>query len=100
MEIVIAIIGSVLASSGLWAFITKSLDRKDVKTQMLVGLAHDRILYLGMHYIERGYITEDEYENLHDYLYVPYEKIGGDIAIIGSAKRVMNEVEKLPIRKS
>ena len=63
---------------------------------MLVGLAHDRILYLGMIYVERGYITQDEYENLHDYLYVPYEKMGGN----GSAKRVMNEVDKLPIKKS
>ena len=63
---------------------------------MLIGLAHDRILYLGMQYIERGYITQDEYENLYEYLYKPYEKLGGN----GSAKRVMTEVNKLPIRKS
>ena len=94
IQILLTVFTSVAASSGLWAFITKGLERKDVKTQMLVGLAHDRILYLGMSYIERGYITQDEYENLHDYLYVPYEKMGGN----GSAKRVMNEVEKLPIR--
>ena len=87
---------AVLASSGFWTLITKLTDRKDVKNQMLVGLAHDRILYLGMAYVERGYITQDEYENLHDYLYVPYEKMGGN----GSAKRVMNEVEKLPIKTS
>ena len=49
-----------------------------------------------MHYVDRGFITQDEYENLHDYLYVPYEKMGGN----GSAKRVMAEVEKLPIRMS
>lgn len=70
--------------------------KKDVKTEMLVGLAHDRILFLGMHYVDRGFITQDEYENLHDYLYVPYEKLGGN----GSAKRVMQEVDKLPIKKS
>ena len=87
---------AVLASSGFWTLITKLTDRKDVKNQMLVGLAHDRILYLGMTYVERGYITQDEYENLHDHLYVPYEKMGGK----GSAKRVMNEVEKLPIKTS
>lgn len=87
---------AVLASSGFWTLITKLTDRKDIKNQMLVGLAHDRILYLGMSYVERGYITQDEYENLHDYLYVPYEKMGGN----GSAKRVMNEVEKLPIKTS
>lgn len=92
----IQILIAVLASSGFWTLITKLTERKDVKNEMLVGLAHDRILYLGMIYVERGYITQDEYENLHDYLYVPYEKMGGN----GSAKRVMDEVDKLPIKKS
>lgn len=63
---------------------------------MLLGLAHDRIMSLCMTYIERKYITSDEYENLYEYLYKPYEKLGGN----GSAKRVMNEVNKLPIRAS
>lgn len=90
VESIITIVCSVLASSGLWAFFTKIADKKDVKNQMLVGLAHDRILYLGMSYLERGdWITRDEYENLHDYLYVPYQKMGGN----GSAKRVMDEVD-------
>lgn len=40
---------------------------------MLKGLGHDRICYLGECYIQRGYITKDEYENLHDYLYLPYK---------------------------
>lgn len=95
-QIIITIVSSVLASSAFWAFVTKRLDKKDVRNRMLVGLAHDRIMYLGMIYIERGWITQDEYENLHDYLYVPYEKMGGN----GSAKRVMEEVDKLPIHKS
>lgn len=94
-QMLVMIVTSVLASSGLWTYIMKRADRKDVKTEMLIGLAHDRILYLGMVYIERGYITQDEYENLHDYLYTPYEKLGGN----GSAKRVMEEVNRLPIRK-
>lgn len=95
-QILLTIFSSVLASSGLWAYITKRLEKKDVKTEMLIGLGHDRIMYLGMVYIERGYITSDEYENLYEYLYKPYEKMGGN----GSAKRIMNEVNKLPIHKS
>ena len=63
---------------------------------MLIGLAHDRIMYLGMCYIERGWITQDEYENLYEYLYKPYEKMGGN----GSAKRVMKEGDNLPIHPS
>lgn len=96
IQIIITFIGSLAASSGFWAFVTMKLSRNDVKTQMLIGLAHDRIMYLGMGYIERGWITQDEYENLYEYLYKPYEKMGGN----GSAKRVMGEVDKLPIRKA
>lgn len=96
VQILLTIFSSVLASSGLWAYITKRLEKKDVKNEMLMGLGHDRIMYLGMSYVERGYITSDEYENLYEYLYKPYEKMGGN----GSAKRVMNEVNKLPIHKS
>lgn len=94
-QIIITIFSSVLASSGLWAYIQKKAECKDVKTQMLIGLAHDRIIFLGMVYIERGWITQDEYENLYEYLYKPYEAMGGN----GSAKRIMTEVNALPIHK-
>ena len=93
VETIVTVLCAVLASSGFWALVQKLTDKKDTKTQMLVGLAHDRILYLGISYVQRGYITKDEYENLYDYLYKPYLKMGGN----GSAKRVMGEVEKLPL---
>ena len=93
LQVLIAVITSVFASSGLWAFIQSRRDKKDARNELLVGLAHDRIISLGMSYIERGEITRDEYENLHDYLYIPYQKMGGN----GSAARGMAEVEKLKI---
>lgn len=96
IQMVITIVCSVIASSGFWAYLMKRSDSKDVKTEMLIGLAHDRIISLGMTYIERGYITQDEYENLYEYLYKPYEKMGGN----GSARRVMEGVNRLPIHKS
>ena len=96
IQMALTVVCTVIASSGFWAYIQKRSEKKDVKTQMLVGLAHDRILFLGMRYIERGSITRDEYENLYEYLYRPYEKMGGN----GSAKRVMQEVNKLPIHNS
>ena len=95
LQILLTIIGSLIASSGFWALLQKSLDRKTQQTEMLVGLGHDRIIYLGLMYIERGWITQDEYENLHDYLYKPYLKLGAN----GSAKKVMEEVNKLPIKQ-
>ena len=96
LQIVVTIACSVIASSGFWAYIQKRNENKDVKSRMLVGLAHDRIMHLGMTFIERGWISQDEYENLYEYLYVPYERMGGN----GSAKRIMNEVNKLPIHKA
>lgn len=94
VELLVTIAVSILGSSGLWAFITKKLESKDVKTKLLLGLAHDRIMQSGTYYIERGYITNDEYENLYDYLYTPYKEMGGN----GSAKRLMEQVERLPVR--
>lgn len=93
IQMAITILCSVLASSGFWAFLMKKAEHKDVKTRMLIGLGHDRIMFLGTSYIKRGYITADEYENLYVYLYKPYEEMGGN----GSAARIMEEVKKLPI---
>lgn len=92
----LTILGSVIASSGFWAYVQHKLEKKDVRTIMLIGLAHDRVISLGMEYVERGWITHDEYENLYEYLYTPYKQMGGN----GSAKRIVDEVSKLPIRKS
>ena len=94
-QIAVPLAVAVLTSSGLWALVSKRADKNDAERSMLVGLAHDRIIHLGMAYLTRGYITQDEYENLNDYLYQPYEKMGGN----GSAKRVMEEVRKLPIKR-
>lgn len=101
LQTLATIVCAVVASSGFWAYIQKRNEKNDVRSQMLIGLAHDRIIFLGMSYIERrdengnAWITRDEYENLHDYLYVPYKKMGGN----GSAERIMKEVENLPIHE-
>lgn len=95
-SIILTIVCSVLASSGFWAFIQTRRDKKDARTELLIGLAHDLIVSKGMMYIERGWITQEEYENLHDYIYKPYEKNGGN----GTAKKIMQEVGKLPMHTS
>lgn len=91
----VAIVTSIIASSGFWVYLHKRTEKNDSTTQMLIGLGHDRIIYLGLKYVERGIITQDEYENLYQYLYLPYKKLGGN----GSADRIMHEVEKIPIVK-
>jgi len=95
LELIVTIVSSFLASSGLWAFLSHINDKKGAQNAMLRGLGHDRIMRLGKHYVDRGYITVEEYENLHDYLYVPYKKLGGN----GSADKMMEAVNKLPFKK-
>ena len=95
MQVLTSVLIALVSSTGLWSYIANYRNRHDAKTRLLIGLAHDRIIYLGTRYIDRGYITPDEYENLHDYLYAPYAENGGN----GSAKRVMEQVKALPIKK-
>ena len=93
-QILITVLCTFVASSGFWAFLLNVMEKKSVKSKMLLGLGHDRIMVLGREYIHQGWISKDDYENLHDYLYVPYKQMGGN----GSAERIMKEVEKLPIK--
>lgn len=88
-QMMLAIASSVLASSGFWVLVQNRACKKDNEAQLLLGLAHDRIVDLGVAYLTRGdWITQEEYENLHDYLYVPYEACGGN----GTAKKIMDEI--------
>lgn len=103
MQTIVTVVASVGASSGFWAYMTyraeqnaKKDGRQDATVRLLLGLAHDRIVYLGMGYIERGWITKDEYEDFMKYLYHPYTEFGGN----GLAERVMNDVKKLPMRNA
>lgn len=93
-----AIIIAVFASTGLWSFISmlvqRYMERKSDYAMMMRGLGHDRICYLGESYIRRGWITRDEYENLVDYLYIPYKGLKGN----GTAEKIINEVKQLPLK--
>lgn len=96
LELLASIVTSFLLSSGFWLYLAKRGEKKDNRDKLLMGLAHDRIVYLGLKYIERGCISQEEHENLLEYLFLPYAAMGGN----GSAKRVMDEVNKLPIKKN
>lgn len=103
-ENLMAVILALIASSGFWSLFTAIYNnRRDKKfalesdrqneKDMLKGLAHDRLTFLGAKYIERGYITPDEYENFYTYLYKPYKALGGN----GSVEHLMENVNKLPL---
>ena len=93
-QIILTIITSVLASSGLWAFLGSRLERNSAERELIVGIGHIELVFFGMRYIERGWITRDEYDTMQE-LYKPYVKLGGN----GSGTKIMKELEKLPIRE-
>lgn len=97
-NVLFAIACTIFASSGFWSFVIAIMNnkssRKSAESKMLLGLGHEKIMDRGKEYISRGYITADEYEDLDHYLFQPYEAMGGN----GSAKRIMDEVKKLPIK--
>ena len=103
VQTLVTILLALIGSAGFWGYLDarrarreKKDNKKNANTRLLVGRAHDRIIFLGTKYVERGFITQDEYENLNDYLFEPYAAAGGN----GSAKRVMEEVRKLPLHNN
>lgn len=93
LQLLIAVLTSFIASSGFWMYIEQRVRKNDLTKRLLIGLSHDRIVYLAEKYLDRGWITHDEYENLCVFLYQPYIDFGGN----GAVKRLMSEVDKLPI---
>lgn len=95
LTMVITIVCSVVASGGFWTYLQSRRERNDNKTKLLLGLAHDRIVFLADKYVAQGYVTRDQYENLHDYLYVPYHGCHGN----GTGDKAMAEVDRLPMHE-
>lgn len=93
LDITIAIILSLFGSSGFWLYMQRRQERKSANTRLLLGMAHDRIVYVGKTYIHRGFLTLDEYEDFMKYLYEPYSEFGGN----GLAERIVDEVKRLPV---
>lgn len=92
LQVVLTAVASVLASSGFWAYMQRKNDAKDATTRLLMGVAYEHITTYGVGYINRGWITKDEYEELEKYFYKPYKELGGN----GVAERVMMGVSNLP----
>mgnify|MGYP004468561263 FL=1 len=97
------IIAVVTGATAFWAFVQFLISRHDAKEEkensneklqndMLLGLAHDRILFLTDKYIRRKAITLKEKRNL-EYLYRPYRGLHGN----GDCQIGYEECQKLPI---
>ena len=109
-SLVSTIIGAIFGGSGV-TFLTFLIQRHDRKTDKrqgeyaelsrkiseiadaVKGQGHDRVIYLGGRYIQRGGSTKEGYENLYEYIYLPYKALGGN----GTAEKVMVDDKNLPI---
>lgn len=90
----LAVVTSLLASSGFWAFIQRKDGQKNARSKLLLGLTTEILIYLGETYLDRGWISKEEYDTLMKTLYEPYVELGGN----GLAAKIMDEVKTLPIR--
>lgn len=99
LEFILAIIVAVFASTGFWTLINNTIQKhsrkKDALTRLMLGIAHDRIMELSAKYIERGYISQDEYDDFFKYYYDPYIELGGN----GSAEKIVEgQIKQLQIK--
>lgn len=98
-EFILSIVVAVFASTGFWTLINNIIQKrnrqKDALTRLMLGIAHDRIMELSAKYIDRGYISQDEYEDFFKYYYDPYIELGGN----GSAEKIVeSQIKKLEIQ--
>lgn len=89
---IISILAVFGASSGFWAWLASRNHAESSTTKLIMGLALDRIIATGNEFVDRGWITADEYGEFKKYLYDPYKKLGGN----GTADKIMVEIDKLP----
>jgi hypothetical protein len=95
--LLVAFGGFMAGSGGFWVYLRGKYERRDrvreAYVALLMGLAHDKIIFLGLKYIEKGWVNKDEYDDLIKYFWEPYSSLGGD----GSAERIVNIVKLLPL---
>ena len=83
---------ALLGGSGIWAWARTRSERNDSEDQLLLQVAKNQLISQGRFYLERGYITMDEYEE-YESEYKVYSMLGGN----GLARRVFKQVDELPI---
>lgn len=102
-NIVFTALVSALTSSGVMSLVIYLLQRRDrikeresanttAQSRMLLGLGHDKIIYLTDKFVSRGAITLKEKRNL-DFLYKPYADLGGN----GDCLIGYDACQKLPV---
>lgn len=83
---------ALLGGSGIWAWAKAKADHNNSADKLLLSVSRNQLITLGRGYIERGYITMDEYEEF-EAEYQIYSALGGN----GLARRIFEQVDELPM---
>lgn len=86
---------ALLGGSGIWVWVKAKADHNNNAAKLLLSVSRNQLITLGRSYIERGYITMDEYEE-YEAEYQIYSSLGGN----GLARRVFEQVDELPMMPS
>lgn len=98
---IVTLLVAVFASTGFWSLAQYLIgiirDKKSGSSsekKLLVALAHDKILTLSKEAIAKGFISQDDYDNLSQ-MVEPYFEAGGNHL----AKKYWETVQTLPIKE-
>lgn len=83
---------ALLGGSGIWAWAMSKAERNSTEDKLLIAVARSQLIEQGREYLNRGYITMDEYEEYEDH-YKLYSDLGGN----GLARRIFEQVDELPM---
>ena len=83
---------ALLGGSGIWAWAKTKTEQSNNVAKLLLSVSRNQLLMIGREYIERGYVTMDEYEE-YEAEYQIYSALGGN----GLARRVFEQVDELPM---
>lgn len=91
-EIANPLVTTVLSCPGIWAWAKTRTIRNNSEDRLLLLVAKNQLVSQGRKYLNRGYITMDEYEEYESEFKV-YASLGGN----GLARRIFKQVDDLPI---
>lgn len=86
------LITTVLSGPGIWAWAKTRAQRNDSEGNLLLRVTKNQLVSQGREYLNRGYVTMDEYEE-YESEYKLYLELGGN----GLARRIFEQVDDLPM---
>lgn len=84
----------VVVITTMYKTLLKNVKENKALKDGMKGILHNDIIYRCKKLLIIGYVTLDDLEEL-EYLFKPYEELGGN----GTAKKMMDRVYMLPIKK-